>query len=276
MTKTLFMIHGMWGGGWYWSPFQDYFQDRGYRCIAPDLRHHDIGPGDPPPPGLGTTSLLDYAKDLESAIRKRGEKPILMGHSMGGLLAQILASRDLATAAVLITPAAPAGVFAITGSVLKSFQKVLFRWGFWKKPHRLSYEKAVYAMMHRLPAAERRAIYDRSVWESGRAATEIGFWFAGLKGAQVDPAKLTCPLFVMAGSEDRITPAAVVKKVAERYRADVYMELGGHAHWVIREPGWEKAAGAIYRWLEDLPKIISGTEQNDMQEKTRLPGKESR
>jgi len=252
MSKVIFMIHGMWGGGWYWDKFQGYFEDKGYQCIAPYLRHHDIKPDDPPPSGLGKTSLLDYADDLEREISELDEKPIIMGHSMGGLIAQILASRGLAEVAVLITPASPAGITALTWSVLKSFQEVLLRWGFWKKPNKMSYEKAVYAMMEKLPVDERKYIYDRCVWESGRAATEMGFWFVGVKGAQVDATKVTCPLLVISGSEDRITPAKVVKKVADYYKPlHTYMEIGGHAHWVLREPGWEKVAGYICAWLKE-------------------------
>jgi pimeloyl-ACP methyl ester carboxylesterase len=252
ISKTIFMIHGMWGGGWYWDKFQGYFENRGYRCIMPYLRYHDIKPGDPPPSGLGKTSLLDYAEDLEIEIKKLNEKPIIMGHSMGGLLAQILASRDLAKVAVLITPASPAGIIAITWSVLKSFKEILYNWGFWKKPHKISYEKAVYAMMGQLPIEERQYIYNRMVWESGRAATEIAFWFAGVKGARVDSSRLTCPLCVISGAKDNITPAKVVKKVAEKYNPlYTYMEFGEHSHWIIREPGWEKVAAYIDRWIEE-------------------------
>jgi pimeloyl-ACP methyl ester carboxylesterase len=252
MSKTIFMIHGMWGGGWYWDKFQGYFEKKGYNCIVPYLRHHDINPNAPPPSGLGKTSLLDYAEDLELEIKKLDEKPILIGHSMGGLLAQILASRELAEAVVLIAPASPAGIVAIRWSVLKSFREVLFRWGFWKNPHKISYEMAVYAMMEKLPEKERRYIYNRGVWESGRAATEIAFWFVGVRGAQVDPSKLTCPSLIISGSEDNITPAKVVKKVAEKYEPfSTYMEIGGHAHWLIREPGWEKVAAYVHAWLNE-------------------------
>jgi pimeloyl-ACP methyl ester carboxylesterase len=201
---------------------------------------------------LGKTSLLDYADDLEREINNLDEKPIIIGHSMGGLLAQILASRNLAKAAVLVTPAPPAGVVAITWSVLKSFSEVLLRWGFWKNPHKISYEKAVYAMMEKLPEEERRYIYNRSVWESGRAATEIGFWFIGLRGAQVDASKLTCPLLIISGAEDKITPAKVVKNIARKYGPScTYMEIGGHGHWLIREPGWQKVATYIHTWLNE-------------------------
>ena len=203
MNGTIFMIHGMWGGGWYWDNYKAYFEEKGYRCMTPYLRHHQIGPDDPAPDGLGETSLLDYANDLETEINGLAEKPIIMGHSMGGLLAQILASRGCAKSAVLITPAAPAWIFSIRWSVLRSFSGVLFKKQFWKKPHKLSYKKAVYAMMNKLPEQEGRTIYNRSVWESGRAAAEIGLWSLGFRGAGVKRKYVKCPVLVVAGAEDR-------------------------------------------------------------------------
>ena len=105
MAETIVMIHGMWGTGSYWENFRDFFEGRGYRCVVPTLRFHDMDPNGLPDPRLGTTSLPDYAADLEKLIRELNVVPILMGHSMGGLLAQILGSRGLAKALVLLTPA---------------------------------------------------------------------------------------------------------------------------------------------------------------------------
>ncbi|MFP4480878.1 MAG: alpha/beta hydrolase [Desulfohalobiaceae bacterium] len=252
MSRTILMIHGMWGGGWYWDRFQSFFQTMGYNCIAPDLRHHDVHPGGAPPSGLGQTSLLDYARDLEATIKGFEEKPILMGHSMGGLLAQMLASRGLAEATVLISPAPPAGIISFSWSQIKSFSEVLFRWKFWKKAHQVSYEKAVYATMQKLPTTEREYIYNRCVWESGWALTEIAFWFLGLKGAWVNSEYVTCPVLTVAGSDDRIITAKTSRKVARRYKyVSTYLELGDHAHWIIREPGWEKAAAYIQAWIQE-------------------------
>lgn len=253
MSKTIFMIHGMWGGGWYWDKLQSSFEKNGYHCITPYLRHHNIGPNDPAPEDLGKTSLLDYAEDLEAEIKKLDERPIIIGHSMGGLLAQILAARDLAEAAVLITPASPAGIVSLSYPVVKSFYTVMAKWGFWEKPHKISYEKAVYAMMEKLPEKERKYIYSRNVWESGRATTELGLWIAGVKGAQVDSSKVTCPVLVIAGSEDKVTPAKFVKKIAKKYSpGSTYMEFANHGHWIIREPGWENVARYIKKWLESI------------------------
>ncbi len=102
MAETVVMIHGMWGSGWYWENFKGFFESKGYQCVVPTLRYHDMDPNGVPDPRLGTTSLLDYAADLEKLIRELHVMSILMGHSMGGLLAQILGSRGLAKALVLL------------------------------------------------------------------------------------------------------------------------------------------------------------------------------
>lgn len=252
MAETIVMIHGMYGGAWYWENYKNYLEQKGFQCHTPILRYHDIDPGDTPDPGLGTTGLKDYARDLEEYIRNLDQKPFLMGHSMGGLLAQILGARGLAKGLVLLTPASPSGINALKYSVIKSFWSVLTKWGFWRKPNRLPFEAAVYSMLHLLPADEQKAVYDRCVYESGRAAAEIGFWLFDFKGgSKVDQTHVTCPVLVIAGAEDRITPASVVRKVALKYKTvSTYKEFENHAHWVVSEPGWEKIVEYAADWIE--------------------------
>jgi pimeloyl-ACP methyl ester carboxylesterase len=253
VTRTMVMIHGMWCGPWCWGNYRRYLEERGYRCIVPALRHHDVDPEAEPDPALGITSLLDYAADLEGEIERLGEAPILVGHSMGGLLAQILGSRGRARALVLLTSASPAGINALTPSVIRSFWSTLTRWGFWRRPHRPTLAEAVYSMLHLLPENEQTATHERFVHESGRAAAEIGFWpFDARKAARVDTSRITCPMLIVAGREDRITPASVARKVARRYATiATYRELAGHAHWVIAEPGWKEVAGLVGDWLDE-------------------------
>jgi pimeloyl-ACP methyl ester carboxylesterase len=254
MPETIVMIHGMSCGGWYWENFKNFLEHRGFQCYTPTLRYHDMDPNDTPDLRLGTTSLLDYARDLEEYIHNLDQKPFLMGHSMGGLLAQILGARGLAKGLVLLTPAPPSGINALIYSVIKSSWSALTTWGFWRKPHRLPFQASVYAMLHLLPAEEQKAVYDRFVYESGRAASEIGFWFLDFKGAsKVDQSNVSCPVLVVAGAEDRITPASVVRKVANKYEAiSTYKEFENHAHWVIAEPGWEEIAEFASDWLNQI------------------------
>ena len=116
-------------------------------------------------------------------------------------------------------------------------------------------------MLNRMPPENRQAIYNEFVCESGRVACEIGFWFFDSQGAaRVDESKVTCPVLIVVGKEDRIHPISVTRKIAEKYKGvATYKELSGHAHWVIGEPGWQQIAEYIEEWLrqvlsEPLPK----------------------
>lgn len=256
MPETILMIHGMWGGGWCWEKYKDFFERKGYYCLAPTLRFHDVNPDEAPDACLGTTSLLDYVADLEREIERLEVPPIIMGHSMGGLLAQILGSRRLARALVLLAPVAPSGIVSLKPSVIRGFWSGLTRWGFWRKPMRQTFAEAAYSTMHLLPAEEQKELFSRYVYDSGRAACEMGFWFFDPKGAaRVDESKISCPVLVIAGAQDRITPASCVRKVAHKYRAvSTYREFPEHAHWVTWEPGWQEIAEYISAWLNQEVK----------------------
>jgi non-heme chloroperoxidase len=250
-TKDIiFMIHCTWGRGKFWQNYIEFFSTRGYQCIAPDWLYHDVSPGEEPDPRLGGTGLLEFVADFEKRIGSLDRKPILMGHSVGGLMAQILASRGLAKALVAITSGSPAGINAFTPSVLKSIRSITSRWGFWKKPHRQTFEEAVYSMLHLMPAEKQKSFYEQLVHDSGRATSEVGFWFLDRRHAsRVDEKKITCPMLVIGAGHDRITPVSVSRKIAEKYSHAHYREYDNHAHWILNEPGWEQVAEDIHGWL---------------------------
>lgn len=256
MNKTLFMIHGMFCGAWCWEKYKAFFEEKGYECVTTTLRHHELGLNEMPDPSLGTTSLLDYAKDLEDEIRQLDTTPVIIGHSMGGLLAQILGAKGLAKGLVLLTPAPPRGVFALKLSVIKSFWSGLSKWGWWRKPLRGTFDEAVYGIFNLMPEEEQKDIYNKLVYESGRAAKEIGFYlFDSQDASKVDVSKVNCPLLVIAGSKDRMTPASVVRKVSNKYEnLSTYVEYPDHAHWVIGEPDWEEIAEYVADWINENVK----------------------
>lgn len=251
MSKTVFMIHGMASGQWAWDNYRSVLEAAGYTCIAVTLPHHNTDPSADADPQLGTASLLDYAAVLEQQIRSLPEKPIVIGHSMGGLIAQMLAARGLAQAAVLMTPAPPAGILALTPSVLKTFSPIIGRWNFWKQPFRFPQHIAQYAILNRLSATEQAAEYARFVPESGRAAFEIGYWILDRKHAtRVNAKKVTCPILVIGATEDRITPASVVKQVAKKYPTATYRQYDHHAHMIMQEDGWQSVAQDVLTWIK--------------------------
>lgn len=250
MPQQLYLIHGMCAGPWCWEPYRSHFEAAGHVCHTPALPYHD-GPVDAPPdPRLGATSLLDYAAWLEQDIQKLGVLPVLIGHSMGGLLALMLAGRGLARGAVLLAPAWPAGTFFLPPwSTFKAFLTWQRTWGFWRKPVRFSFDMAVRFGLNQLPVAQQRSIHARLGYESGRAASEIGYWFLYTRPPSA-VAAVTCPVLMIGGGQDRLITATTVRRIAGRYPQATYKEYTQHGHWLIGEPGWQVIANDVLNWMQ--------------------------
>ncbi|NPU83385.1 MAG: alpha/beta hydrolase [Syntrophaceae bacterium] len=250
----LVMIHGMFVGPWCWDSFRSYFEARGYKVVTPTLRYHNIPLSSPPDPRLTETGILDYAADVEKEIRALPTKPVIIGHSMGGLIAQILASRGLAKAAVLVAPAFPRGVNPLSWTGFKSAWMNMGRWGSWKEPIRPTFEGAVYSSFHRMPEDQRKRVFEKLTYESPKAALEISFWFLDRsKATEVDESKVTCPVLTVAAGEDRLLPPSIVKKIHQKYGAvSMYREFPGRDHFIIAEPGWQEVAAYIDGWMGRL------------------------
>jgi len=242
------MIHGMWSQGRIWDTFRVPFEAAGHAVHAPTLRHHAPGA---PHPDLGTTSLRDYVNDLADFIATLPELPILVGHSMGGLLAQLLTARGLSRATVMLASAPARGVFPIRPVMLPGTARIFSTPGFWRKPHRLTAWEAHYAVFNVLDRQASDLEHARLVHESGKAAAEIVFAaFQPHGAASVDFQANRVPLLSLAGGRDRIVPASVCRRNAalygERCHFHVYPE---QAHFLIGEPGWDRVAADTLAWI---------------------------
>jgi pimeloyl-ACP methyl ester carboxylesterase len=232
-----------------WDGFKRFFEQRGTRVFAPTLRPELRGSLlAEPHHGLRELTFEHYVEDMEREVRAieaaTGRKPAVIGHSMGGLLAQVLAERGHVSAAVLLTPAAPAGVADLR---TRFFWHVIalaykLRLGPWAiKPARRSLERSVFNLM---PAGEHDAAHAGMVYESGRAFMALAHW-------PIDESKIDVPVLTIAGLGDRMIPARLVRLTANKYAAagGEFREYAEHGHWLYSEPGWEKTAGEIYEWL---------------------------
>lgn len=262
MSKPLlFFIHGMWSTPDIWSPFAGWFAGQGYRCHRTTLRHHDVAPDDPVPEQLGGLSLLDYVADLEHEIAALDEVPVIIGHSMGGALAQLLAARGHGRAAVLICPAPLAGSQAmwevLSPSVGYTLAPHLLLEGLFDRPTRLGWHRARFSELNMLDEQEARRKHADFISESGRVLFELGLWFFDKRRAsRADMKAITQPTFTIAGGKDRIVTARSVRitarKLADNHPANSFCEYPQHGHWILGEPGWENVAADIDHWLESL------------------------
>jgi len=246
------MIHGAFCGPWSLDGLKRKFKEAGYAVTTPCLRFHDQKP---PPTALGTTGLGEFAADLEDEIRALGASPILLGHSMGGLLAQQLAARLDVRALILLAPSAPWGTPPTTLFEIGAAQAMHLNPGYWNKVLEPNRDVALAHSLDKLPKHMRDEVYGRLVPESGRATFEILNWGLDLNHASgVEAEKVTAPLLFLTGSEDRINPPSTVTRIAALYGARATNEvLQGMGHWLIGEPGWEKLADRALVWLESLP-----------------------
>lgn len=244
------LVHGMWGGAHVWRHLGPAFSEAGFHVRRPTLRHHAVRPDRDPPQAIGTVSLRDYAADLEGMVSELPEPPLLVGHSMGALLAQMVATRAPVRGLILLNPAPCRGMLPIYPSALPLALRMLRTWKFWRKPHRPTLAESREYLFNGLPVDAQRAEHDRCVWESGRALFEIALWFLDReRSSAVDPQKVLCPVMVVAGQDDYLTPPALCRKVAARYASQgEYWELRDHAHWLPGEPGVTELAQMCIDW----------------------------
>jgi non-heme chloroperoxidase len=236
--RNVLFVHGYFADATVWEAWLPFFAERGFAAYAVNLRGRNESRL---VPELGRVSVRDFADDACIVARHLG-KPAVVGHSMGGLIAQCLAAQDQVSAAALITPAPPRGIpLFVPGLMLKQlkylgatlFSRVLV-------PNREDLRAMV---MNRLPRERQEAFLDRVHPDSGRAAREMS-----ITGIPVPRDRVRCPIRVVAASDDRFIPARIVARVARRYGVPVET-LDRHAHMIVAEDGWETLAESIADWL---------------------------
>ena len=245
------MIHGGFCGPWAWDEFAWRFRAAGYAVETPALRHHD---GAKPSASLATTGLADYAADLEKHILAMNAPPILVGHSLGGLLAQMLAARRDIAAAILLAPSAPWGVPPSTLFEIGVAQSMMLRVGYWSTVLQPNFDIAAKHSLDRFSKEQRERIFQRFVPESGRAAFEVLHWGLDMgRASEVDVRRVECPLLFLVGAGDRISPPGTVARAAARYKGRAqYDVMPDMSHWLIGEPGWEQVCDRALAWLDSL------------------------
>ena len=245
---TIVMVHGAFCAGWAFERFRTAFEARGMTVLAPDLRGH--GESEPSERLIGV-SMSDYAADIARLCDEQPEPPILLGHSMGGLAAQLAARRARIEALVLLAPSPPWGV---AGS---SIEEAVTAFGVQVMgPLSSGAVEPDRGLMRRYsldktPEAEREAIVARLRPESARALREaLNWWMDPFMTTSVGPGRLPVPALAIAGALDLVHPAATVRQVAERVGA-AYEVMPGMSHWLCGEPGWEDVAARVLQWLSE-------------------------
>ncbi len=248
MKPPILMIHGAFCGGWCFDGFRDAFDAVGHWVAAPDLPGH--GPGDPPSAVVGL-SLVDYAKAVVRAIDACPTPPVLLGHSMGGLVAQLAAARRPVAGLILLAPS-PAWGQPVTSAfdLAAGFALAALRGPYWAQAIEPDYPIVRAATLNRVGEDAARALFRRMKAESGRALYEIlNWWLDPTLAAAVPPTVSATPALVISGGADQVHSPSTVAATAARLGVVPHL-IPELSHWTMGEPGSERVTALCLEWLE--------------------------
>ena len=249
MGKDIVLLHGANEGAWVFETFRQTFEALGFTCHAPDLIGHGRRVGNAAKTLVGV-GMADYLSDLQAFLETVPPKPVLLGHSMGAILAQQLAAQGLAGALILVAPAPRSGILPSTDGEKQLAQDLMTLGPFWKNVINPDFDLAKIYTLNRVPAAEQRAVFDKFGPESGLAFFQMFFWMFDRTGATaVDTAAVKCPVLCLVGAEDRIVSPQTARATANGYPGAGFWELQGHGHMLVLEPGAEEIARRIAAWI---------------------------
>lgn len=253
-TAPVVLIHGMWSTAETLDELYQAFEGKGYEVHAPSLPLHKQKSihNEKSKAQLARTGIQDYVEYLASFIKQFDRPPILVGHSMGGLLAQLVAARMPCENVILLSSAPPAGINPWSWTSLRTFGKNLFLFPLWRKVTQLGMSNIRYGIAQTQSDAIQSDILRQATYESGTASLQIGFGsLLASSPTRVEVEKINCPILIVSGTEDRITPIKIQQQIADRFPGQAELvAINGACHWTIGGSYFPQIESSIFNWLE--------------------------
>jgi pimeloyl-ACP methyl ester carboxylesterase len=252
-SKTIVLIHGAFVSYETWDDWKAYFESKGYTVIVPAWPHKNASAAQMrstlPSPEIASLRMNELTDYYANIISKLPEKPILIGHSFGGLLTQILVNRGLAAAGIAIHSVPPQGVLPHELSFIRSTTSALGLFTSTKKVYMMSFKTWQYAFTNGMSLEDQKASYEKYTAPESKMIARDGLTSA----AKVDFKKEHAPLLIMAGSKDHIIPATLnfrnFKRYAKNNSITDYKEFENTNHYVVGLPTWKINADYILNWI---------------------------
>jgi pimeloyl-ACP methyl ester carboxylesterase len=258
---TIVLVHGLWLTPRSWEGWIDRFQKAGYNVLAPSWPglEGEVEAVRKNPSALKGLKLKTVVDHYDRIIRKLDSPPIIIGHSFGGLITQMLIDRGLGSAGILVDSAQTAGVPVLPFVTIRATLPILGNPFSYNRTTSLSPKQFNYAFTNELDAVESKKVYDRY---SIPAANAI-LWDAALAllnpngSSKVDYKKSDrAPLLFIAGSNDHLAPPAINKANLRKYVKNStavtdYREFPNRTHHTVGQKGWEEVADFVLQWANE-------------------------
>tara|TARA_R110002126_G_scaffold277560_3_gene423580 strand:- start:19094 stop:19885 length:792 start_codon:yes stop_codon:yes gene_type:complete len=256
-TKTIVFIHGLWMHSSSWQKWMDYFNKQGYRTLNPGW------PGDAEtvakcrenPNSIANKGVSEIVESYTKIIATLSEPPVVIGHSFGGLIAQILLSQNLVSGCIAINPAPIKGVWQLPLSVLKASFPVLGNPFNYKKANALTFKQFCYGFANAIPKEEAKKLYELYTIPAPckplfQAATAT---FAGNETKVNTGNTKRGPLLITGGEKDNQAPPILGKASLKKYNSSVISDFKlfeNRGHSIAIDNGWKEVAEYSNNWLK--------------------------
>jgi pimeloyl-ACP methyl ester carboxylesterase len=253
---TIVLIHGLWLTPRCWEHWAGHYADAGFNVLAPPWpgMEDEVEALRKDPSGMDGLGIEKIADHYDKLVRTLSRPPILIGHSFGGLIVQILLDRGLGAAGVALHSAPVRGVYRVPLSGVRSSFPVLRSPKYRNGTVPLTTEQWHYAFTNTLDRTSSAVTYAHyHVPAPGRALWQVVTAnFRRRSPTRVDFRRHRPPLLMVAGGADHTVPAAVCRENARRYRwsgaITDYKEFPGRPHFTMAAPGWEDVADFALGW----------------------------
>jgi non-heme chloroperoxidase len=253
------LVHGLWLLPSSWEPWAKHFEKAGYVAVSPGWPDDpdSVADAKADPEVFAKKGVGDIADHFESVIRTLDRKPVVIGHSFGGLLTEILAGRGLAHASVAISPAPFRGVLPLPISALRVASTALKNPANYNRAVPLTYDQFRYGFANAVSEDEARTLYETcSVPGPGKplfqaAAANLNPW-TEVKVDHESPDR--GPLLIISGTEDHTVPPAIAKASFKKEKKNPgvteYVEIDGRGHSLTIDAGWQEVADTALQFVQ--------------------------
>jgi len=257
--KHVVLIHGSWSRGEQWTSARTAFEERGFTVHSPTLRHHEL-PLEDGAPKIAQLSIRDYVDDLVALVASLSAAPLLIGHSLGGRIALLVAARTEHAGLVAACPS-PIGPSGLNPTTLGISLGHALQPRPWTKPvYPPSWKRFRSGVAGAQTEADARQAYDDLVCESGRIMFfELSMpWRDRSKAAVVDVPAVAGPVLIIGGGRDRIVPPRLARRNAARFAGARYAEIPGADHMVFHGNQLSVTMAYIDDWMSELRVMTDG------------------